>query len=84
MVEPLRARNSRLADRGAFADYLRALRGEQSQREVAFRAGKAMSWYRIIENGGRTYLTTAEVKLLAQALGADVREVFSEAQKAGY
>lgn len=84
MVEPLTARNGSSARRGEFGDYLRGLRGNVSQKTVAFRVARTMEWYRKIETGGRTYLTTGEVKLLAEALNADVREVFAEARKAGY
>jgi transcriptional regulator with XRE-family HTH domain len=84
MVEPLTARSGSSARRGEFGDYLRSLRGDASQREVALRVGRTMEWYRKIETGSRTYLTTGEVTLLSKALSADVREVFTEARKAGY
>ena len=70
--------------RGRFGDYLRMKRGFRTAEEVASTVNRQRLWYVRIETGSREHLGLRDIRLLARALGLDLKELAIEAERAGY
>lgn len=78
--------SSRVGQRAGLCDFLFARRErlDLSEGAVAARCGRKLSWYRLIEGGGRRTLKLEELAALEKALELTADSLVRRAREAGF